>query len=343
MNRLLASALGLVLCSACVSPDSGDLFGTAASTMSAGDASDATSVGDASADASGASASADGSTSGASDTDNTKFDTPGGSATMTGGDGGTGCEKIDFLFVIDNSGSMAPHQANLIANFGPFMDTIAAEVQGMDYHVMAIDSDACPNMLGSCTPTSCEDTLGAGQVRNCNVPNGLRYLTSDLDLATIKSTFECTANVGDQGSAEEMPMTGMVEAIGPLNSAGECNDGFVRDDAILVVTVISDDHSGWFGNDNENGYGGTPESWYADVIAVKGKPENVVVLSLVALLDDQSCIGFGPEESDQFIAFTEMFGAHGIVASVCEQDYNQFFQSAVGLIDTTCDEFEPEG
>ena len=138
-------------------------------------------------------------------------------------------------------------------------------------------------------------------------------------------------------------MTGMVEAIGPLNSAGECNDGFVRDDAILVVTVISDDHSGWFGNDNENGYGGTPESWYADVIAVKGKPENVVVLSLVALLDDQSCIGFGPEESDQFIAFTEMFGAHGIVASVCEQDYNQFFQSAVGLIDTTCDEFEPEG
>jgi hypothetical protein len=192
-------------------------------------------------------------------------------------------------------------------------------------------------------PTGCEDTLGAGQVRDCNVPNDLRYLTSDLDVATIKSTFECIANVGDQGSASEMPMTAMVDGIGPLNAPGECNDGFIRDDAILVVTLISDDHSGWFGDDNENGFGGTPDSWYADVIDVKGKPENVVVLGLIALLSDQSCIGFGPEESDQFKAFVEMFGEHGIVGSVCDPDYNSFFQEAVGLIDTTCDEFEPEG
>src|SRR5690242_21671906 len=35
-----------------------------------------------------------------------------------------GCAKADFLFVIDNSGSMADEQDNLIASFPGFIDTI---------------------------------------------------------------------------------------------------------------------------------------------------------------------------------------------------------------------------
>jgi hypothetical protein len=338
MTTSRISILSCVALLACGDPEDPDLFGSGMDgSASATEGTGSTGSGPSSAD----DADDDVASEGADSTDGIKFDTPsGGSATVTGGDG-TGCEKIDFLFVIDNSGSMAVHQQNLIANFGPFMDTIAAQVAGTDYHVMAIDSDACPTMAGGCVPTSCEDTLGAGQVRDCDVPNGLRYLTSDLDLATIKSTFQCTANVGDFGSAEELPMTGMLEAIGPLNGAGECNDGFLRDDAILVVTIITDDHTGWFGEDDAKN--GDPQAWFDEIVAIKDKPENVVVLGLYALLEDQSCIGFGPNESVKFIEFTEMFGDHGIIGTVCSDDYNSFFQDAVALIDTTCDEFEPEG
>jgi hypothetical protein len=270
-----------------------------------------------------------------------RFDTPDGDPTADDG-GGDGCDKIDFLFVIDNSGSMAPHQQKLIANFPAFIDTIAAEVQGQDYHVMAIDTDECPTMAGGCVPSSCEEILGAGQVRNCPVPDDTRYLTSAMSIAEIKDGFTCAANVGDFGSATELPMSAMLEVVGPQNEAQGCNPGFLRDDAVLVMTIITDDHTGWFGEDNAKNVG-SPQEWYDGLIAAKGKPENVVILGLFALLEDQSCIGFGPNESVRFIEFVEMFGDHGMIASVCEQDYNAFFQEAVGLIDTTCDEFMPEG
>jgi len=278
-----------------------------------------------------------------SDTDETRFDLgdDGSSCDPDRDPSCKGCKKIDFLFIVDNSDSMEPHQTNLLNSFGPFIDTITTTVQGTNYHVMVLDSDSSTTQIVP-PPPVCETTLGAGQVRNCPVPGGVRYLTSALDPVTLKSTFQCLANVGATGSADEMPMTALVEAIGPLNAPGQCNQGFLRNDAILVVTIISDDHSGWPGTDNECGYGGTPQSWFDAVIAAKGKVENVVVLGLYALLSDQSCIEHGPEQADQFIEFTEKFGSQGIIDSVCEPDYNNpFFQDAVGLIDTTCEAFIP--
>ncbi len=286
--------------------------------------------------------------SGASD--GVKFDTPRGAESQDEGSGGQGCDKIDFLFVIDNSGSMQVHQTNLINSFGPFIDTILSTVSGNDYRIMVLDSDACYMSGGGGWPpmdppfdcnNGCDGVLGAGQVRGCNVPGGVRYLASALDAATLKSTFQCVANVGITGSGDEMVISALVDAIGPLNEAGQCNEGFVRDDAILVVTIISDDHSGWAGNDNENGFGGTPQEWFDKVIAVKGKVENVVVLGLYALLTDQSCIDFGPQESDQFIDFTKRFGSQAFIGSVCAPNYDPFFKEAVALIDTTCENFVP--
>ena len=71
-----------------------------------------------------------------------------GSGTAEGGDD-LGCEKIDFLFVIDNSGSMAQHQDNLIASFPAFLEKILAEVPTLEgHHIMVVDSDAVPGQDG---------------------------------------------------------------------------------------------------------------------------------------------------------------------------------------------------
>jgi len=281
-----------------------------------------------------------------------KFDLPAGEmgSTTNADDGETGasegCTKIDFLFVIDNSGSMASAQTRLVNSFGPFIDTIVSQVQGSDYHIMVVDTDACFNSMGggTCAPTSCDTTLGGGQVRGCAVPAPNRYLTSDLDVAAMKSAFQCVAAVGTTGDGAEMPMNAMLEAIGPLNAPGQCNAGFLRNDAVLVITIVSDDHSGWLGDDNENGFGGTPQSWFDAVVAAKkGIVENVVQLGLYMTAADFSCdLSFMPKEADQFVAFTQKFGAQGIVGNVCALDYNNpFFQQAVGLIDGTCETFVP--
>lgn len=70
------------------------------------------------ADSSGASASMSGTADSGSD-GGIKLDVGAAeaSATMEGGDG-TGCAKADFLFVIDNSGSMADEQDRQIRNCG---------------------------------------------------------------------------------------------------------------------------------------------------------------------------------------------------------------------------------
>ncbi|MFY0536731.1 hypothetical protein [Nannocystis pusilla] len=72
-----------------------------------------------------------------------------------------GCKKIDFLFVVDNSGSMADEQANLIASFPGFIDTITNTLSAKDYHIMAVSTDngmntglssTCTNGTCNCTP-----------------------------------------------------------------------------------------------------------------------------------------------------------------------------------------------
>jgi hypothetical protein len=66
-------------------------------------------------------------------------DTTGG----TTGEPEKGCRKVDFLFIIDNSGSMGDEQQNLIASFPGFIQTIQAELElASDYHIMVIDTDA---------------------------------------------------------------------------------------------------------------------------------------------------------------------------------------------------------
>ena len=78
--------------------------------------------------------------------------TPDGVMTGGGETGQMGCEKIDFLFVIDNSGLMDDEQANLVASFPNFISTIQNTLMAQDYHIMAVDTDAGGEPPHSRTP-----------------------------------------------------------------------------------------------------------------------------------------------------------------------------------------------
>ena len=54
----------------------------------------------------------------------------GDGATAEGGVNGPGCQKADFLFIVDNSGSMQDEQNNLIASFPGFISTIQDTFDG---------------------------------------------------------------------------------------------------------------------------------------------------------------------------------------------------------------------
>jgi hypothetical protein len=260
--------------------------------------------------------------------------------------GGESCAKVDLLFVIDNSGSMADEQAKLIANFPGFAQEIQETLGEVDsYHVGVTVTDnfglPFPDGVNSDAP-ECR-TLGALVTSNANgncgpFAEGQRYMTQMDELGTA---FACAANVGDMGSGYEEVAGAMLAGIGPaLNQTGACNAGFIRDDALLVVVLISDE------NDDIESQGDAAD-WYQLVSTFKfNEPDNVVVLSL--LWDDSNgnpngCqMGTDEEFGAEISDFTQMF-THGSVGSICVDSYQQFFYDAISVIESACDDFTPPG
>ncbi|MEM6993130.1 MAG: hypothetical protein AAF721_21635 [Myxococcota bacterium] len=307
------------------------------------------------------------------------FDLPSGDADA--GLPSDGCSKVDFLFIIDNSISMGDEQDNLAASFPSFISTIEQEVVS-DYHVMVIDTDGedkwdeelvecysgdcdgepadepCgilpPENGWACgalpVPDACDAMLGAGVDHDgsdarvsCGLPDGQRWFSDTQP--DVASTFGCMANLYD-GNSPELTMGGMLSALSPaMNSAGGCNDGFLRDDAVLVVTFISDE-------EDDGDSIGSPQTWRDELLALKGGNDTAVVM--LGLLGDtglpsavcppDSVAGSnGGEYSPRLIEVVDGFAPRGVWGSVCAADYGPFFAEAVALIDTACTEFEPEG
>jgi len=232
---------------------------------------------------------------------------------------GGGCHKADFLFVIDNSGSMADEQANLIASFPGFIATITKTIAAQDYHIMAVPTDdgkaaglstKCSDTGCACKPapiccektcelfgkdcngdpcddlpiSACDQVYGRGNIygadgQQCALAGDRRYMTAVQPM--LAETFECVANIGTHGSGAEKPVLATLEAVSEaLNGPGGCDEGFLRKDAILVVIIITDEE-----DDNSvagEGSPGQPEEWHAQLVAAKGgDTDAVVVLGLV--------------------------------------------------------------
>ena len=323
-------------------------------------------------------------------------------ATGVDPDGDRGCEKVDFLFVIDHSGSMQSEQDALIASFSGFIEAIEArlEQQGT-FHIMVTDVDAwvygaceadgcdaaaqceAQSPTGECDcawecamrtlcteygdyvcdqtdPFECEDVLGAGVTHprgygasnsDCSFASGKRYI--DGSEPDVTAAFACAAQVGIGSSNPELPMQAMVESVRVGGDAAVCNDGFLRDDAILVVTVITDeDDNGPGGDDPVGDSPGTPHDWFDALVEAKGGNADAIVA--LALIGDTGqpgglcppldhTTGIGAENSPRIREFTALFGAQGHVGSVCAASYESFFLEAVDSIGQACDEFMPEG
>lgn len=288
------------------------------------------------------------------------------------------CDKIDLVFVVDNSASMFDEQQSLLASFSSFIGEIEDVLAGDDYQVMVIDTDVgegggcyeaiynsfdcglwcganCPDGCNCecnsapCAPFGelpCDAKLGAGRIADgsgvaCGLV-GRRYLVStdpDLDGA-----FQCLASVGIDGEPNERPMQALTTALGELAEPGGCNAGFLRDDALLVVTVVSDE-------DDSLASLGDPADWKAALVERKGgRDGSVVALGLLGDSDVPGavCSPFDPTDNSgaspapRLRAWAESF-PYGFWASVCEPDYVPLFRDAIETIDTACEEFIPPG
>ncbi len=317
-------------------------------------------------------------------------------------DADVGCDAVDFLFVIDNSGSMADEQQQLVDSVPGFVASIEQRLPPGTgtYHVMVTDvdpwvyggcEDACTESAtceaqsetGTCDcgypcalrdlcteigdyacgqtePMECEDIMGAGVTHPrgrdasnaaCDFASGRRFIASGEP--NLGTAFECAARVGTNSSLGEKPMEAMIQALTGSGDVAACNEGFLRDNAVLVVVVITDeDDNGPNADDLEGDSMGSPLAWRDALVEAKNGNDNAIIT--MALIGDAdtpqgSCAPLDPvtyegaEPAPRIREFVELWDDHGIVGSVCADSYVEFFESAVDTIGSACDEFVPVG
>ena len=173
--------------------------------------------------------------------------------------------KVDILFVIDNSPSMTPKQKELKNQFPGFMDKLDTFSPAW-YHIGVVTSDlgAGPMSLGNnaCVPGGQGGKLQAlpavsASLTNCShvgndtksgmSANYIDYnqITHTNNLPTgqdVKTTFTCMASVGDTGCGFEHQLESAFRALKQDNAdTATANQGFLRDDALLVVVFVTDE------------------------------------------------------------------------------------------------------
>jgi hypothetical protein len=265
------------------------------------------------------------------------------------------CSAVDFLFVVDDSSSMQFHQANLIANFPAFIEGIESTLVDVEsYQVGVVATDPFSGNPGECIligalVTSTEDAGPDSSDMQCGpYAEGFNFMTQEDDLA---ATFSCAAQVGTMGNGFERPMDAVVEAVsGNLGGPGGCNEGFLRDEALLVVVVITDEYDGE-GDPEAPGSGreppnsmGTPQTWYDAVLAAKNDTPEAAVALGVLNYEGGPCppVDLGHDGAN-IVAWVELFGANGFLGGICEDDYAPFFAEAVDIVADACANFVPEG
>jgi len=179
--------------------------------------------------------------------------------------------------------------------------------------------------------TECDNTIGAGLIfpagylasnKLCKLESGKRYITKGQ--SNLSETFTCTARAGLAGGSKVAEA--LVNAVGPeLNAPGGCNDGFLRDDALLMVTMLTT------GSDYDSP--GTPKEWYEAIVAAKGGDPKAIVMLLLA---NPLCPDF-----DRPCKMAEML-PYWHVVDIEAEDYSPGFDAATDLVEAACEELIPQ-
>jgi hypothetical protein len=137
--------------------------------------------------------------------------------------------KLDVLFVVDNSGSMAASQSNLANNFPSFINYF--KNKGYDYRLAVTTSDAYYGeqfVTRGCSLCNLNQT----QFRS-GVSPAVRII--DNNTTDMEAVFSANVRVGTGGSGDERAFSSMKAALG-----SSLNSSFRRADAFLAVIIVSD-------------------------------------------------------------------------------------------------------
>ncbi len=153
------------------------------------------------------------------------------------------------------------------------------------------------------------------------------------DQTNLKETFACVAQVGGSGRAWMGEALAAALKLG-INGPGGCNEGFLRDDALLMVTLISNTYDYDL---KPLGSAGSPETWRATVLAAKQDDAESVVMFSILDPGEPDC-----HPDDRTCQMVKTFPYHLLIERDVP-DYGPAFIEATELVDVACEGFTPPG
>jgi len=259
------------------------------------------------------------------------------------------CQKMDLLFVVDDSGSMQQEQDNLAANFPQFaavLDQYMVEAGlPLDYRVAITTTgrdvaytEVLPPPFSTSLPMNESGDDGAFR-QSCGMTR--RWL--ERTDPSVPTTFACAADVGTSGPSLEMPLYTSELALGARVADGT-NAGFLRDDALLAIVYLTDedDCSRRDNNFTLDATGpcttvDTPEwvNYFDDLKGDRGRWATAVIAGPT---DCTSSFGEAAAATrlQQFVAQT---GDNAVFASICEGNLSGALTQALDTFTAACDTF----
>ncbi len=270
-----------------------------------------------------------------------------------GGGGSGACKHIDLVISVDGSSSMNEEMAAMGSEVFPgFADALLNISQGLDdYRVGVLDACASEPTFNTTgepgTPAACTASNSDQGSDPCNFASGASWIeaTPATDPNAVKAEFTCVGQIdrvdGSSGitvgnctgdNDDERPTQAAIAALAP-----GVNDGFLRDDAILVVIAVTDE-------DEHTIPSQTAQQLYNDLVAAKGDVRNMVFLGVgggPGGCSDQCPDNYGSaDEARKLHNLTNLFIAQdrGVWWNLCDGDLGSGLAQALDVIEQACDD-----
>lgn len=237
------------------------------------------------------------------------------------------CREVDFLFVIDDSATMAQYQTQVVENHHVFIDGIRDAISSIEtMHIGVVTTERYTANVVDCEQPGglLVHTDPGGGVQECGpYKDGHNYMTARDNL---EIDLRCALEVGTDGTDLDAPLGAALAAISPpLSDPGACNEGFFTPGALLVLVIVSDSYPSEHPADLD--------PYFASVsIAERVGSYDDVVVVLFASTEESPCLNpLLPALGD----FAGTF-PHSFVGAICEHDYSGPFDEAVEVVKGAC-------
>lgn len=305
--------------------------------------------------------------------DDTPSQLPGANSNGNGGSGkgqgpdegskGDECDKIDFVFVIDDSRSMAMDQLGLIGDFPNFISVLNAyrtrDGKPLDYRIAVTTSSISYEVTQEGENFKGDDGLfrttnSSPDGRSCWSDTRRWIERSDDDL---QERFSCAAQVGINGLGHEMQMLALNMSLEERVESGDHED-FLRNDALLAAVILTDeDDCSTEDQKIENfdtcsaGEGSFPDSLMSQsrvlkrLDAVKGNSRKrwaLGVLSKYVCLPDLNGGFINVEPPKRRLkGLVSEAGENAVYVEVCDDSYAKHLDKVLDTFTEACENFPP--